>query len=125
MKNGTKITGSLSYVRQSYGSVSVRQHDVVYVTQNENDSEKWNLVQLPAVEGALVSVEPDTGALIAAVGGFDFNKSKFNRALQGYRQPGSTIKPLVYTAALEKGFSPDTLVSDGPLKVGNWTPKKC
>lgn len=123
MKNGTKITGSLSYVRQSYGSVSVRQHDVVYVTQNENDSEKWNLVQLPAVEGALVSVEPDTGALIAAVGGFDFNKSKFNRALQGYRQPGSTIKPLVYTTALEKGFSPDTLVSDGPLKVGNWTPK--
>lgn len=122
MKNGEEVTASMSYVRQSYGGASVRQHDVVYITRN-NDDTVWNLVQLPAVEGALVSVDPDSGALIAATGGFDFNKSKFNRALQGYRQPGSTIKPLVYTTALEKGFSPDTLVSDGPLKVGNWAPK--
>lgn len=122
MKNGTNITASLSYVRQSYGGVSVRPNDVVYVTKNA-DKENWQLVQLPAVEGALVSLHPDTGALQAVVGGFDFNKSKFNRALQGYRQPGSTIKPLVYTTALEKGFSPDTIVSDGPLQVGNWKPK--
>ncbi|MFW2177596.1 MULTISPECIES: penicillin-binding protein 1A [unclassified Moraxella] len=100
----------------------VNPHDIVYVSSNE-DKTSWNLVQIPAVEGSLVSVNPDTGALLTAVGGFDFYKSKFNRALQGYRQPGSTIKPLVYTTALEKGFSPDTLVSDGPLKVGSWEPK--
>ena len=100
----------------------VKPHDIVYVNAN-TDKTSWNLVQIPAVEGALVSVEPDTGALMSAVGGFDFYKSKFNRALQGYRQPGSTIKPLIYTTALEKGFSPDTLISDGPLKIGDWEPK--
>lgn len=114
LKDGTQITAS------SYGGI--RANDIVYVTPNE-DRTRWTSVQLPAVEGALVSLHPDTGALQAVVGGFDFNKSKFNRALQGYRQPGSTIKPLVYTTALEKGFSPDTLVSDQPLRVGNWTPK--
>lgn len=121
-KNGKTITASLSYIRRSFGGVTVRPHDVVYITPNQ-DNTAWQMVQLPAVEGALVSVTPDTGALTAAVGGFDFNKSKFNRALQGYRQPGSTIKPLIYTTALEKGFSPNTLVSDGPLKVGSWEPK--
>lgn len=100
----------------------VKPHDLVYVTPNA-DRSSWQLVQIPEVEGALVSLNPENGAVLAAVGGFDFNKSKFNRALQGYRQPGSTIKPLNYTAALEKGFSPNTLVSDGPLKVGTWIPK--
>lgn len=114
LKDGTEITAS------SYGGI--RAHDIVYVTPDE-ERKHWTSVQLPAVEGALVSLNPDTGALQAVVGGFDFNKSKFNRALQGYRQPGSTIKPLVYTTALEKGFSPDTTVSDGPLQVGSWKPK--
>lgn len=100
----------------------IKPHDIVYVTRRGTSSD-WTLVQIPAVEGALVSINPENGALLAVVGGFDFYKSKFNRALQGYRQPGSTIKPLIYTAALEKGFSPDTLISDGPLKVGDWTPK--
>lgn len=113
-KDGTEVTAS------NFGGI--RANDIVYVTPNE-DRTQWTSVRLPDVEGALVSVQPDTGALLAVVGGFDFNKSKFNRALQGYRQPGSTIKPLVYTTALEKGFSPDTAVSDGPLRVGNWTPK--
>lgn len=100
----------------------VNLHDIVYVAANA-DNTSWSLVQIPDVEGSLVSVNPETGALLAVVGGFDFNKSKFNRAIQGYRQPGSTIKPLVYTTALEKGFSPDTMVSDGPLTVGSWSPK--
>ncbi len=96
--------------------------DIIHVSPN-TEGTSWNLVQVPEVEGSLVSLNPDTGALKAAVGGFDFNKSKFNRAIQGYRQPGSTIKPLIYSAALEKGFSPDTLISDGPLKIGSWEPK--
>lgn len=96
--------------------------DIVHVSPN-TDGTSWNLVQVPKIEGSLLSLDPDTGALKAAVGGFDFDKSKFNRAIQGYRQPGSTIKPLVYSAALEKGFSPDTLISDGPLKIGSWEPK--
>lgn len=133
MQNGQKITvpwsgqrwATLHYRTPDSAYMSnaiVKPHDIVYVGANV-DNTSWNLVQIPAVEGALVSVQPDTGALISVVGGFDFYKSKFNRALQGYRQPGSTIKPLIYTTALEKGFSPDTLVSDGPLKVGSWEPK--
>ncbi|OLF38876.1 penicillin-binding protein 1A [Psychrobacter sp. Cmf 22.2] len=83
----------------------------------------WKLAQIPEVQGSLVSLNPDTGAVEALVGGFDFNHSKFNRALQGWRQPGSTIKPLVYTAALEKGYRSDSIVSDRPIQVGEWKPK--
>lgn len=133
MQDGTKITVPWSGMRWAalhfrtpdsafMSNNIVKQHDIVYVSPNA-DKTSWNLIQIPTVEGALVSVDPENGALLAAVGGFDFNKSKFNRALQGYRQPGSTIKPLIYTAALEKGFSPNTLISDGPLKVGDWEPK--
>lgn len=100
----------------------VKVDDIIYVTPNA-DKTIWSLIQVPKVEGSLVSLDPETGALKAAVGGFDFNKSKFNRALQGYRQPGSTIKPLVYASAMEKGFNSNTLVSDGPLRVGSWSPK--
>ncbi|MDO5770339.1 MAG: penicillin-binding transpeptidase domain-containing protein, partial [Psychrobacter sp.] len=83
----------------------------------------WKLAQVPHVQGSLVSLNPENGAVRALVGGFDFNHSKFNRALQGWRQPGSTIKPLVYTAALEKGYRPDSIVSDRPIQVGDWKPK--
>lgn len=133
MQDGSKISvpwsgmrwATLHYRNPNSAYMSnniVNNHDIVYVTANA-DKTSWSLVQIPAVEGSLVALEPDTGALLAVVGGFDFNKSKFNRALQGYRQPGSTIKPLVYTTALEKGFSPDTMISDGPLTVGSWVPK--
>ncbi len=87
------------------------------------DSGNWQLAQIPDVQGSLVSLNPETGAINALVGGFDFNYSKFNRAVQGWRQPGSTIKPLVYTAALEKGYHPDSIVSDQPIQVGDWKPK--
>lgn len=133
MKDGTQIKvpwsnmrwATLHYRNPNSAFISnniVNLHDIVYVTSNADNS-SWSLVQIPAVEGSLVSVNPETGALLAVVGGFDFNKSKFNRAIQGYRQPGSTIKPLVYATALEKGFSPDTMISDDPLTVGSWKPK--
>jgi penicillin-binding protein 1A len=67
------------------------------------------------VEGALIALEPGTGAIRAMVGGFDFNKNKFNHVTQAWRQPGSSVKPFIYSAALDKGFTPSTLVNDAPL----------
>ena len=99
----------------------VKTDDIVRVMPTNNGN--WQLGQVPKIQGSLVSLNPETGAVNALVGGFDFNHSKFNRALQGWRQPGSTIKPLVYTAALEKGYRPDTIVSDRPIQVGDWKPK--
>lgn len=99
----------------------VSKNDIIRVIPTANDS--WQLAQVPEVQGSLVSLDPETGAVNALVGGFDFNHSKFNRAIQGWRQPGSTIKPLVYTTALEKGYRPDSIVSDRPIQVGDWKPK--
>ncbi|HSW17231.1 MAG TPA: penicillin-binding protein 1A [Ramlibacter sp.] len=75
----------------------------------------WEITQLPEVEGAFVAVDPRDGALLALVGGFDFHKNKFNHVTQAWRQPGSSFKPFIYSAALEKGFTPTTMVNDAPL----------
>ena len=75
----------------------------------------WRLEQLPAVEGALVALNPDDGAILALVGGMDFVRSKFNRAVQARRQPGSNFKPFVYAAALEKGFTAASFINDAPI----------
>ncbi len=75
----------------------------------------WYLDQVPAVQGALVSLNPDNGAILAMVGGFDFQHSRFNRVTQAERQPGSSFKPFVYTAALEAGLTPATIVNDAPI----------
>ena len=105
----------------SNASQIVKKNDIVRLIPTANGN--WQLGQIPKIQGSLVSLHPETGAVNALVGGFDFNYSKFNRALQGWRQPGSTIKPLVYTAALEKGYRPDSIVSDRPIQVGDWKPK--
>ena len=88
----------------------------------------FTLEQIPLLEGALYALEPQTGKVRAMVGGYDFSRSEFNRTLQAYRQPGSSFKPLVYAAALDKGYSPRTIVVDSPVtfQVGDheyWTPK--
>lgn len=89
-----------------------------------NTGTYWKITQPTRVQGALVSLNPQNGALIAVVGGFNYFHSKFNRATQGYRQPGSIIKPLVYAAALETGkYSPDSVFSNAPLRIGSWRPK--
>lgn len=75
----------------------------------------WEITQLPEVEGAFVAMVPQTGAIRALVGGFDFEKNKFNHVTQAWRQPGSSFKPFIYSAALEKGFSPTTMINDAPL----------
>jgi len=82
-----------------------------------DDKEGWQIVQLPQVESALVAMDPNDGAVKALIGGFDFLRSKFNHATQAYRQPGSSFKPFIYSAALEKGFTPATVINDAPLVV--------
>lgn len=75
----------------------------------------WSVTQLPEVEGAFVAIDPRDGAIRSLVGGFDFDKNKFNHVTQAWRQPGSGFKPFIYSAALEKGFTPTTIINDAPL----------
>lgn len=75
----------------------------------------WEIVQLPEVQAALISIDPHTGAVRALVGGFDFNSNKFNHVTQAQRQPGSSFKPFIYSAGLERGYAPGTLIEDAPL----------
>ncbi|MED5622194.1 penicillin-binding protein 1A [Ideonella sp. BN130291] len=91
----------------------IRRGAVVRVIKGAKDL--WTLTQVPEVEGAFVALDPQTGAVRAMVGGFDYNKSKFNHVTQAWRQPGSSFKPFIYSAALEKGFTPATVVNDAPL----------
>lgn len=91
----------------------IRRGAVVRVVRGPKGD--WTLTQQPEVEGAFVAMEPRTGAIRAMVGGFDFGKSKFNHVTQAWRQPGSSFKPFIYSAALEKGFTPNTMVNDAPL----------
>jgi penicillin-binding protein 1A len=83
----------------------------------------WAVTQAPEAEGALVALEPDSGRVLSLVGGFDFSRNQFNHATQAWRQPGSSFKPLLYSAALELGASPATVVDDAPIQIGDWEPK--
>lgn len=87
---------------------------VIRVMKNGNN---WRIVQLPQVESALIALDPNDGEVLAMVGGFDFNYTKFNHVTQAWRQPGSSFKPFIYSAALEKGYTPATVVEDSPLSL--------
>jgi penicillin-binding protein 1A len=91
----------------------IRRGAVVRAVKGPKDS--WMLTQLPEVEGAFVSIDPRSGDVLAMGGGFDYAKNKFNHVTQAWRQPGSSFKPFIYSAALEKGFTPATVVNDSPL----------
>ena len=106
----------------------IRRGAIIRLQKDEKG--RWHIAQLPAVESALVSVDPRDGALRALVGGFDFNRNQYNHATQALRQPGSSFKPFIYSAALEKGFTPATVINDAPLtftsaQTGSepWEPK--
>lgn len=106
----------------------IRVGSLIRVQKNEKD--KWQITQLPQVESAFVSASPRSGEIYALVGGFDFNRNQFNHVTQAWRQPGSGIKPFIYSAALEKGFTPASIINDAPLVIdaaqtGNepWQPK--
>lgn len=85
--------------------------------QRLNASKPWQIVQLPEVEGALVALDPHDGSITALVGGFDFARNKFNHVTQAWRQPGSSFKPFIYSAALERGYTPATIIQDAPLTL--------
>ncbi len=90
----------------------VERGDVVRVQLQEDG---WRMVQVPVVEGALVALDPEDGAIRSLTGGFDFYKSKFNRAAQAQRQPGSSFKPFIYSAAIEHGFTAASIINDAPV----------
>ncbi|MDM0056119.1 penicillin-binding protein 1A [Variovorax fucosicus] len=94
-------------------NIRIRRGAVIRVAKTPKNA--WEITQLPEVEGAFVAVDPRDGAIKALVGGFDFDKNKFNHVTQAWRQPGSSFKPFIYSAALEKGFSPATVINDAPL----------
>ena len=83
----------------------------------KDDKGAWQISQLPEVESAFVAVDPKNGAIRALVGGFDFNRNKFNHVTQAWRQPGSSFKPFIYSAALEKGYSPNSVIADEPIVI--------
>jgi penicillin-binding protein 1A len=92
----------------------VKPGDVVRIQRTDDGG--WRLTQIPKVEGALVSLDPNTGAVLALVGGFDFSRSKFNRVTQARRQPGSGFKPFLYSAALDVGYTAASFVNDAPIE---------
>jgi penicillin-binding protein 1A len=94
-------------------NIRIRRGAVIRVMKGPKNN--WEITQLPEVQGAFVAMDPRDGSIKAMVGGFDFDKNKFNRVTQAWRQPGSSFKPFVYSAALEKGFTPTTIVNDAPL----------
>lgn len=98
-------------------NIKIRPGAVIRII--ETSKGKWAASQLPEVEGAFVALDPRNGAIRALVGGFDFQKNKFNHVTQAWRQPGSAFKPFIYSAALEKGLSPATILNDAPLFYGS------
>ena len=94
-------------------NIKIKRGAVIRVVQTPKGS--WEITQLPEVEGAFVAISPQDGSVRALVGGFDFAKNKFNHVIQAWRQPGSSFKPFIYSAALEKGFTPATVINDAPL----------
>ena len=109
--------------------------DVIYVSPREANEEnadvkgEWTLQQVPAIGGAIVVMDPHTGRVHALVGGFSFAESQFDRAVQARRQPGSSFKPLIYTTALDNGYTPSSIIVDGPIEIDQgpglppWRPK--
>ncbi len=136
MQDGTKVTvpwSGMSWARPyrnansvggapSNASQIVKVKDIIRLRPNA-EKKAWSLIQIPKVQGQLIAINPNDGSIEAIVGGYNFYQSKFNRALQGWRQPGSTIKPFIYALALERGMTPYTMVNDSPITIGKWTPK--
>lgn len=107
-QNGKELQGH-------YKAKELRVGAIIRVTQDAKG--KWSLGQIPVVESAFVSANFNTGAIYSLVGGFDFKLNQFNHVTQAWRQPGSSFKPFIYSAALDKGFTPATIINDAPLSI--------
>jgi penicillin-binding protein 1A len=121
MQDGEAVTITADGLRPVQSGLSdkapaakrIRRGAIVRVLSNGKG--QWSLTQVPEVEGAFVALDPSTGWIRTLVGGFDYRKSKFNHVTQAWRQPGSSFKPFIYSAALEKGFTSATVINDAPL----------
>jgi penicillin-binding protein 1A len=115
-----ELTGeTLRFVQAALGDKvateqRIRRGSIIRLVKD--DKGRWQISQIPEVEGALVSLDPVDGRVLALVGGFDFDRNKFNHVTQAVRQPGSAFKPFIYSAALEKGFTAATVINDAPLR---------
>src|SRR4030095_11133138 len=125
--DGLKFAAS-SLRAKSPAGTRIRPGAVIRVARE--DKGRWGVAQVPQVESAFVSMRPTDGALLSLIGGVGFDRSKFNHVTQAQRQPGSAFKPFIYSAALEKGFTPATVVNDAPFFVPaaqaggeDWEPK--
>jgi penicillin-binding protein 1A len=123
---GYKVYATIDSHLQTTAQIVLR-HTLLNYNKLHRDTSQQHLAQMPQIQGALVSLNPNTGAIIALVGGFDFSHSQFNRVTQARRQPGSTFKPFIYSAALESGYTPASIIKDAPfiLKEGEkiWQPR--
>ncbi len=136
LKSGDEITvagDALKFVSRSLEDKATPQRRIrrgALIRVIRDDKRGWQIGQLPEAEAAFVSIEPGDGAIRALVGGFDFDRAKFNHVTQAWRQPGSSFKPFIYSASLEKGFTPATVIPDEPIVVEaevtgsqKWEPK--
>ena len=128
------ITGDgLSLLLKNLADKDPKNHKIKSgsVVRLIKSSGQWHIVELPQVESALIALDPENGAVTALVGGFDYKKNKFNHVTQAWRQPGSSFKPFVYSAALEKGVTPASIFNDAPFSMSaeengsnkSWEPK--
>ncbi|MFO1037766.1 MAG: penicillin-binding protein 1A [Geminicoccaceae bacterium] len=115
LADGSRIALDGNDVRWASRRQALKPGDLVLV--EPQDGGGWSLRQRPVVEGAVVAMDPHTGRVLAMSGGFSFRQSKFNRATQAWRQPGSSFKPFVYLAALENGYTPSSIVLDAPISI--------
>ncbi len=109
---GLSLVNKVLHDPKASEKLKIKVGSIVRVIKN---GEAWKITQLPQVESAFVSLDHKTGAVRALVGGFDFNRNKFNHVTQAWRQPGSSFKPFIYSAALEKGFTPASIIDDAPI----------
>ena len=136
LKNGETITVAgegLKFVSRALEEKTAPQRQLrrgAIIRLQKDEKKNWQIAQLPEAEAALVALDPTNGAIRALVGGFDFNRRKFNHITQAWRQPGSSFKPFIYSASLEKGFTPATVIPDSPIVVEaevtgsqRWEPK--
>ncbi len=108
------------FTKQTPQKKRIRRGSLIRIKPSNENNKEYEITQLPEAQAALVAVQTNNGAIRALVGGFDFQSNKYNRVTQAYRQPGSAIKPFIFGAALEKGFSPKTLINDLPI---NFSPE--
>jgi len=115
LRSDQRLAESLG--RQATDARRIRRGSIVRVFRDADEKGRWRIWQLPEVEAAFVSMDPRDGAIRSLVGGFDFSRNKYNRVTQAWRQPGSSFKPFVYAAALDRGFTASTIVPDEPVVV--------